>query len=60
MPEQKTCPFKLCVASSKEKLCNKSECEIWSTELTRCSIFIGMKSLLLISESFILLNTRQT
>jgi len=45
MPLEITCPFKLCVASSREKLCNKSECELWSTEFRSCSFVKGMQSI---------------
>lgn len=44
MPQQKTCPFKLCVASSKEELCKESECRLWSTGAAECYFVIGMQS----------------
>lgn len=46
MPKNKTCPLKLFLSSINEKSCNKSGCELWSAALSRCSIIIGMNSLL--------------
>ncbi|GAH75092.1 unnamed protein product [marine sediment metagenome] len=46
MPEEKTCPFFYVAPYTQSKHCNKSECQLWSTETSMCSITAGMLALL--------------
>jgi hypothetical protein len=51
MPKNKTCPFKLFLSSINEKSCNKSGCQLWSTETSMCSFTVGMLAILNAAES---------
>ena len=51
MPDEKICPFKLFVASTREKICVKSECQLWSTATEMCSFTLGTQALVSIANA---------
>ncbi len=51
MPEEKTCPFRFIAPYTKVDKCFKSDCELWSTVLSRCSIIIGMNAILSLADA---------
>jgi hypothetical protein len=51
MPENKTCPLFLIFYKGEHTDCIKSECELWSTETSMCSIFMGMNAILSVADA---------
>ncbi len=51
MPDNRTCPFYLIFFKTENVFCNKSECELWSTETSMCSIAMGMNAILSVADA---------
>ncbi|GAJ12210.1 unnamed protein product [marine sediment metagenome] len=51
MPEGKICPLFLIFYKTSNNTCIKSECELWSTETSMCSIFMGMNAILSVADA---------
>jgi len=51
MSLQKHCPFHFFPGVDKETICRKSECELWSTETSMCTISMGMNAILSVADA---------
>ncbi len=51
MPEGKTCPFYLIFYKEHNDLCTESQCQLWSEDMSMCSIALGMHGILSIADA---------
>ena len=51
MPKEKICPLFLIFYKTTNNTCIKSECQLWSTGTSMCSIAMGMNSILSVADA---------
>ncbi|MBA7477065.1 hypothetical protein ES707_12463 [subsurface metagenome] len=51
MPGEKICPLFLIFYKTTNNTCIKSECELWSTETSMCSVAMGMNAILSVADA---------
>lgn len=51
MPEQKICPLYLIFYKTHNFSCIEELCELWHPEIKKCCIWVGMSSIVSLSEA---------
>ena len=51
MPEEKLCPFRFIAPYTMALKCFRIECELWSEEISMCSISLGMNAILSVADA---------